>query len=69
MEGFSQQHSPHNEESVLPFVADNEKAGSLAEGIAIAICRRKYSCFYIKAEKEVDLAYIKDGKVHQAEVK
>jgi len=57
------------EESVLPFVADSEKAGSLAEGIAIALCRRKYSCFYIKAEKEVDLAYIKDRKVHQAEVK
>jgi predicted AAA+ superfamily ATPase len=57
------------EESVLPFVADNEKTGILAEGIAIALCRRKYRCFYIKAEKEVDLAYIKDGKIHQAEVK
>ncbi|HBC88402.1 MAG TPA: ATPase [Lentisphaeria bacterium] len=57
------------EESVLPFVADNEKAGFLAEGIAIALCRRKYRSFYIKAEKEVDLAYIKDRKVCQAEVK
>lgn len=57
------------EESVLPYVADSEKAGIMAEGIAIALCRRKYSCFYIKAEKEVDLAYIKDGKIHQAEVK
>ncbi|HCE45862.1 MAG TPA: ATPase [Lentisphaeria bacterium] len=57
------------EESVLPFVADAEKAGSLVEGIAIAHCRRKYSCFYIKAEKEVDLAYIKNRKVNQVEVK
>jgi hypothetical protein len=50
------------EESVLPFVADSEKAGILAEGITISLCRRKYRCFYIKAEKEVDLAYIRDGK-------
>ncbi len=57
------------EESVLPFVADSEKAGILAEGITISLCRRKYRCFYIKAEKEVDLAYIKDGKICQAEVK
>jgi hypothetical protein len=46
------------EESVLPFVADSEKAGILAEGITISLCRRRYRCFYIKAEKEVDLAYM-----------
>ena len=48
------------EESVLPFVADSEKAGILAEGITVALCRRKYRCFYIKADKEVDLAYLRD---------
>ncbi len=57
------------EESVLPFVANSEKAGNLVEGIAVSLCSRKYKCFYIKAEKEVDLAYIKDGKMHPVEVK
>lgn len=57
------------EDSLLPFAADSENAGKLAEGAAIALCRRKYSTFYIKAEKEVDLVYIKNGNMHPAEIK
>jgi predicted AAA+ superfamily ATPase len=57
------------EESALPFAADTEKAGALAEGIAAAHCSRVCKCFYIKAEREVDLACVKDGKMFPAEVK
>lgn len=42
---------------------------SLVETIVINHARRRYPTYYIKAEGEVDLAYVKDGTFYPVEIK
>ncbi len=57
------------EEQVRPLLADPEWTGKLVEATLITHYRRYYPTFYIKAEGEVDLAYIDRNRFHPVEVK
>lgn len=46
-----------------------EIQGVLTETIVINHFRRRYPCYYIKAEGEVDLAYVQGGTFHPIEIK
>jgi predicted AAA+ superfamily ATPase len=46
-----------------------EYQSALTETIVINHFRRQYPCYYIKAEGEVDLAYVHDGTFHPIEIK
>ncbi len=48
---------------------DSEFAGKLVEGVTVSQCRRKHRCFYIKAEREVDIAYLEGKTMHPVEIK
>jgi predicted AAA+ superfamily ATPase len=50
-------------------VKDSEELSLIIEGIASAHYYRNYPCYYIKADKEVDLAYIKNDKFYPVEIK
>ena len=53
----------------VPSVADPEWAGRLAELCAAAHYSRRYPTYYIKAEGEVDIAWVGGGTFHPIEVK
>ena len=57
------------EERLLPVVSDPKKAGSLVESTVITHYRRYFSSYYIKAEGEVDLAYVEKGRFYPVEIK
>ena len=52
-----------------PLVADPEWCGHVAEACAVAHYHRVYPTFYIKAEGEVDIAYVNNGRFWPIEVK
>ena len=52
-----------------PLVADTEWCGRIAEACAAAHYHRLYPSFYIKAEGEVDLACVRNGRFWPIEVK
>jgi hypothetical protein len=54
---------------ILPAIEDPEMAGKLTEGAVVSHYRRHFPTFYIKAEGEVDLAYIKKNRFYPIEVK
>lgn len=52
-----------------PLLADPEWTGKLVEGTVVTHYRRYYPTFYIKAEGEVDVAYIEQDRFRPVEVK
>jgi predicted AAA+ superfamily ATPase len=56
-------------QQMLPLTTDPEWAGRLAEASLVTHYRRHYPTFYIKAEGEVDLAYIVEHRFWPVEVK
>ena len=56
-------------EQVQPMLSDPMWAGRLAEACAAAHYHRLYPTYYIKAEGEVDIAYVKDSRFWPVEVK
>lgn len=54
---------------VTPLLADPERSGRLVEACAVTHVRRFFPTFYIKAEGEVDIAYVRRGKLLPVEVK
>jgi predicted AAA+ superfamily ATPase len=56
-------------EQAQPLVADREWCGRVAEACAVAHYHRYYRTFYIKAEGEVDIAYVRDDRFWPIEVK
>jgi len=57
------------EDQILPAVADPATAGRLAEACVATHYRRLYPTYYIKAEGEVDVAYVDQGHFWPVEVK
>ena len=56
-------------ERTLPLVSDPEWAGRLAELCADVHHARLHPTYYIKAEGEVDIAYVAEGRFWPLEVK
>ncbi len=56
-------------EQVRPLLADPEWTGKLVEGTVVTHYRRYYPTFYIKAEGDVDVAYIEQDGFRPVEVK
>tara|TARA_R110000868_G_scaffold410505_4_gene698788 strand:- start:17192 stop:18526 length:1335 start_codon:yes stop_codon:yes gene_type:complete len=56
-------------EQIVPAVDDAVMSSKLVESIVVAHYRRYYPTYYIKAEGEVDVAYVKDEKFWPVEVK
>ncbi len=54
---------------ILPTINDPEKCSKLVESTVSTHLKRKFPTYYIKAEGEVDIAYIKDKKFWPIEVK
>jgi predicted AAA+ superfamily ATPase len=52
-----------------PLLADPEWCGRMAEACAVAHYHRVHPTFYIKAEGEVDIAYLENGRFWPIEVK
>ena len=57
------------EEQIQPVVLDPISSGKLAEACVVSHFSRYYPTYYIKAEGEVDIAYVDDNKVWPVEVK
>lgn len=57
------------EDQILPAVTDSVTAGRLAEACVATHYRRLYPTYYIKAEGEVDVAYVRDDRFWPVEVK
>ncbi len=56
-------------EQVSQLLKDSESVSTLVEGCAVSHVRRLYQTFYIKAEGEVDIAYLDGGKFWPIEIK
>jgi len=61
-------HEPYLRE-VPAAVADPRLSSRLAEAAAVSHVRRLYTTDYIKAEGEVDIAFVRDNAIHPVEVK
>ena len=57
------------QEQILPALADPIITSYLVEGCVVNHIRRHYPTYYIKAEGEVDLAYIHNKKFYPIEIK
>jgi len=57
------------EQSVLPLFANPERTGQLVEAAVAEHFRRQYPTYFIKAEGEVDVAYVKNDRFWPVEVK
>ena len=57
------------ETQILPATADSVWASQIVEACVAAHCRRAHPTFYIKAQAEVDVAYVRDGRFWPVEVK
>ncbi len=57
------------EEQVVPLLKDSERIGALAESCAVSHFRRHFPTYYIKAEGEVDIAYVDGRRFWPVEVK
>jgi predicted AAA+ superfamily ATPase len=56
-------------DQVLPAAEDPVQSGRLAEAVVATHCARHWPTFYIKAEGEVDVAYVDEGRFWPIEVK
>lgn len=54
---------------IMAAIHDNELCSKLVEALVATHCRRYYPTYYISAEAEVDVAYVKDEKFWPIEVK
>lgn len=57
------------EEQTRPLLADARKTGLLVESCAAALFRRRHPTYYIKAQGEVDIAYIHERRFWPVEIK
>lgn len=57
------------QEQIIPFVSDPKSASVLIEGVVATHYNRYYPTYYIKAEGEVDVAYVSENKFWPLEVK
>ena len=57
------------EDRLLPLRDDPKRYSAIVESCATALCRRRFPTFYIKAEGEVDIAYIHEKHFHPVEIK
>jgi predicted AAA+ superfamily ATPase len=56
-------------EQIEPLLADTEATGRLVETCVTAHFSRRFPTFYIKAQGEVDIAYVREGRFWPLEVK
>jgi predicted AAA+ superfamily ATPase len=54
---------------ILPATRDPERSGRLVEAVVATHCARRWPTYYIKAEGEVDVAYVAEGRFWPIEVK
>ena len=54
---------------IKPYLADAEQLAALVESTVVDHYRRYFSCYYIKGEGEVDIAYVKGKRFYPVEVK
>ncbi|RJO66380.1 MAG: ATP-binding protein [Myxococcales bacterium] len=54
---------------IMPSLREPEASSRLAESVAVAHVRRRFPTYYIKAEGEVDIAYIEGRRFQPVEVK
>ncbi|MDQ2994083.1 MAG: ATP-binding protein [Pseudomonadota bacterium] len=57
------------QDQIIPSIENAELCSKLVESVVATHLQRKYPTFYIKAEGEVDVAYVKDKKFWPIEVK
>lgn len=57
------------EDQIKPAIADAELCSQLVEACVVAHYRRFYPTYYIKAEGEVDIAYLEAGRFWPVEIK
>jgi len=57
------------EDLIIPAISNSHLSAALVETIVTTHFRQHYPTYYIKAEGEVDVAYIKDKKFWPIEVK
>jgi predicted AAA+ superfamily ATPase len=57
------------QDQILPTIRSSEMSSKLVESVVATHLQRKYPTYYIKAEGEVDAAYVKDKKFWPIEVK
>jgi len=57
------------ENQITPLLQDSKECSKLIEACVVAHYRRYYPTYYIKAEGEVDLAYIRENKFWPIEIK
>ena len=57
------------ETQIRPAAADSVWASQIVEACVATHCRRTHPTFYIKAQAEVDVAYVRDGRFWPVEVK
>ena len=57
------------EEQMRPAATDPIWASQIVEACVAAHCRRRHPTFYIKAQGEVDVAYVRDGRFWPVEIK
>lgn len=55
--------------TVSESLLDSEICSTIVESVVVAHFKKKYPTFYIKAEGEVDIAYIKNNKFFPVEIK
>lgn len=56
-------------EQVLPMISDSIWCAKIVEAIVVAHYRRHYATYYIKAEGEVDIAYVDQKRFWPVEIK
>ena len=59
---------PHKQQ-IIPFLSDSDLASKLVEACVIAHYRRYFPTYYIKAEGEVDVAYVDQDRFWPVEIK
>ena len=57
------------EKQILPYIKESKSASKLVESIVVTHFRRHYPTYYIKAESEIDVAYVDKNKFWPVEVK
>ena len=57
------------QEQILPMVTQSDSCGKLVESTIVTHYARYYPTYYIKAEGEVDIAYVRNKKFWPVEIK
>ncbi len=65
---LSPSRTPYTDQAV-PLLADSKKAGTLAESCATTLYQRHFPTYYIKAQGEVDIAYLHENRFWPVEIK